>query len=370
MADSKREFLAAVCAAQKSDVSETRKTCTDGTLRNPKSPNLVPAPVVISRVAAPVKATHVAASSEAMHVSKDMHFVASPKAMHDSNLMGSPHMADRADTGKDPTAAVAAAEATALAGNSSSDARSVFANKAAPRMVEAQAALEVPTAGAAAVFRRSVTPLRSSHASRSGGSPHAGMTPPRSPATPVHAGSPSYEDVVAFGGIPDYSKVGLRSSSRIRAQPNADAPQMERAMEMAERRIRTPSSSQGTNCIKKLNFVNFPDGEIEHRAVALGISLGDTSDKVLSSIKAIKNLEKSRNLIFLNKSTVLAEGSGSFVLKNASNLSEDLVDEEGDDHEDLMHVPIINLRKKTKPKSWRISVRRSSRIKKLKNLSP
>jgi hypothetical protein len=174
MADSKREFLAAVCAAQKSDVSETRKTCTDGTLRNPKSPNLVPAPVVISRVAAPVKATHVAASSEAMHVSKDMHFVASPKAMHDSNLMGSPHMADRADTGKDPTAAVAAAEATALAGNSSSDARSVFANKAAPRMVEAEAALEVPTAGAAAVLRRSVTPLRSSHASRSGRSPHAG----------------------------------------------------------------------------------------------------------------------------------------------------------------------------------------------------
>jgi hypothetical protein len=143
---------------------------------------------------------------------------------------------------------------------------------------------------------------------------------------------------------------------------------MERAMELAARR--TPSSSQGTNCIKKLNFVDLPDCEIEHRANALGISLGDSSDQVLSSIKSIKSLEKNRNLIFLNKSSVLAEGSSSFVLKNASNLSEDLVDEECDDHEDLMHVPIINLRKKSKTKSTRISVRRSSRIKKLKNLSP
>jgi hypothetical protein len=42
---------------------------------------------------------------------------------------------------------------------------------------------------------------------------------------------------------------------------------------------------------------------------------------------------------------------GSFVLKNASNLSEDLVDDECDDHEDLMHVLIINLYKKVKTKS-------------------
>jgi hypothetical protein len=32
--------------------------------------------------------------------------------------------------------------------------------------------------------------------------------------------------------------------------------------------------------------------------------------------------------MFLNKSSVLAERCGSFVLKNASNLLEDLVDEE------------------------------------------
>jgi hypothetical protein len=63
----------------------------------------------------------------------------------------------------------------------------------------------------------------------------------------------------------------------------------------------------------------------------------------LSSINSIRNLEKSRNLIFLEKSGVREEGSGSFALKNASNLSEDLIDEECDDHEDLMHIPIINL---------------------------
>jgi hypothetical protein len=158
----------------------------------------------------------------------------------------------------------------------------------------------------------------------------------------------------------------LRSSARIQAQPNADAPQLERAMELAERR--TPSSSQGTNCIKKLNFLDLHDCDIEYRANALGISLGDSSEQVLSSINSIRNLEKSRNLIFLEKSGVREEGSSSFALKNASNLSEDLIDEECDDHEDLMHIPIINLQMKVKTKGSRHSVRRSSRIKKLKNL--
>jgi hypothetical protein len=122
------------------------------------------------------------------------------------------------------------------------------------------------------------------------------------------------------------------------------------------------------NCIKKLNFVDLPDSEIEHRANVLGISLGDSSDQILSSINSIKDLEKSRNLIFLKKSFLAEEGEGSFVLKNASNLSEDLVNEECDDQEDLMHIPLINFRKKVRAKGSRVSVRRSSRIKKLKNL--
>jgi hypothetical protein len=207
--------------------------------------------------------------------------------------------------------------------------------------------------------------LRTPCVSRSGGSPHAGGASPQSPSTPTRRGSPSYEDVVAFGGIMDHSKMALRSSSRIQAQPNADAPQMERAMELAARR--TPSSAQGTNFIKKLNFVDLPDSEIEHRASILGISLGQSLDQVLSSIKSLKKLEVQRNLIFLNKSTNLGEDSSSLVLSKASNLSEDLVDADNDDHEDLMHVPLIKWRNKNKIKSSRL-IRRSSRIKKLKNL--
>jgi hypothetical protein len=38
----------------------------------------------------------------------------------------------------------------------------------------------------------------------------------------------SKEDIVAFGGISD-KEMGVQSSARIRSQPNADAPQMERA---------------------------------------------------------------------------------------------------------------------------------------------
>jgi hypothetical protein len=140
---------------------------------------------------------------------------------------------------------------------------------------------------------------------------------------------------------------------------------MERAMELAARR--TPSSTQGTNFIKKLNFVDLPDSEIEHRASILGISLGQSLDQVLSSIKSLKKLEVQRNLIFLNKSTNLGEDSSSLVLSKASNLSEDLVDADNDDHEDLMHVPLIKWRNKNKIKSSRL-IRRSSRIKKLKNL--
>jgi hypothetical protein len=100
---------------------------------------------------------------------------------------------------------------------------------------------------------RPITPLRSPHVLRSGGSPHAGETSSRFPSTLLRPGSPSYKEIIAFGGIPDYSNTGLRSTSRIQAQPNADVPQMELAARW------TPSSLQGTNCIKKLNFIDLPD---------------------------------------------------------------------------------------------------------------
>jgi hypothetical protein len=42
---------------------------------------------------------------------------------------------------------------------------------------------------------------------------------------------PSVHDVVAFGGIASPSLSNIRASDKIRAQPNADASQMERAMQ-------------------------------------------------------------------------------------------------------------------------------------------
>jgi hypothetical protein len=52
----------------------------------------------------------------------------------------------------------------------------------------------------------------------------------------------------------------------------------------------------GKNLVKKLNFVDFPNDEIEARADTLGISFGESFDQIKSSIN---ELEKSRNLIFL-----------------------------------------------------------------------
>jgi hypothetical protein len=43
----------------------------------------------------------------------------------------------------------------------------------------------------------------------------------------------SKEEVIKFGGISENVAKGMRSSDRIRAQPNADATQIERAQERA-----------------------------------------------------------------------------------------------------------------------------------------
>jgi hypothetical protein len=71
--------------------------------------------------------------------------------------------------------------------------------------------------------------------------------------------------------------------------------------------------------------------------------LGNSSDQVKDSIASIKQLERTRNLVFLNKN-LSDDDSSSFVLKNASYLSVDLIDEGEKTHEDL-YVPIKNLKK-------------------------
>jgi hypothetical protein len=92
-------------------------------------------------------------------------------------------------------------------------------------------------------------------------------------------------------------------------------------MEMMQRR--DSSTPRGNSYIKKLSFVALRDSEIDSRGARLGISFGESSNHVKNSIASIKELEESRNLVFLNKSLPLVdEGISSLILNNASNLSE------------------------------------------------
>jgi hypothetical protein len=60
--------------------------------------------------------------------------------------------------------------------------------------------------------------------------------------TPDRKRTPTIDEIVAYGGIQEVSKLGERSNSRIQAQPNADRTQLERAMEVAQ--CREPSGKK------------------------------------------------------------------------------------------------------------------------------
>jgi hypothetical protein len=64
-------------------------------------------------------------------------------------------------------------------------------------------------------------------------------TSPRIAAAPFSPSTPSrkIEDVIAFGGIREEIASPIRSSQRVRMQPNGDATQMERATQLAEKRL-------------------------------------------------------------------------------------------------------------------------------------
>jgi hypothetical protein len=70
---------------------------------------------------------------------------------------------------------------------------------------------------------------------------------------------PSIEEVIAFGGIPKPNS-GVRSSIRLGGQPNADMPQMEKAMKMAQ--VRDDSFASGQLTTPLHSIINIPDSEI------------------------------------------------------------------------------------------------------------
>ena len=182
----------------------------------------------------------------------------------------------------------------------------------------------------------------------------------------------SRQEIVDFGGINDPEVSKLRSSDRIRAQPNADASAMERAMLLAQRHG-DPSTS-GTK--PKPSLLTLPNEVIITRASRLGVSLGESPSQVFESVNYIKEIEHAREVIFLkNNMDNLGNGDDqNMIIKRATNLSEDLVNEEGQeaeeeaclDHMDLFPKNMRGSHKNASKMGNGLSVRRrSARIEKL-----
>jgi hypothetical protein len=175
---------------------------------------------------------------------------------------------------------------------------------------------------------------------------------------------PSVEEVIAFGGIPCPHANEVRISKRIGAQSDADLTRMERAMKNTQMR----NSVNSGNHVPKFSILSIPDIEIKERADRMGISLGKSFDEVASSINGIKNREGERTLLILKKNAdeISNEGPASLIVSKASNLCEDLIDDE-EIHANLVdHVkqptPINKEKKKRRKKVYDLSnVRKSTR---------
>ena len=172
--------------------------------------------------------------------------------------------------------------------------------------------------------------------------------------------------VVEFGGIQDGASLGVRSSDRIRAQPNADATQLERATAWVQRRDLT----QGTNLNPLFSIMSFADDQIIDRAAKLGVSLGTSHLEKIKAAKAIKDSEFNRSLVLLQKNvgSIDMDDPQNLILNRAASLSEDLEDDELnrnlEDQLDLI-VPVEKTRKNRPRKDYSSTTRRRSvRLKK------
>jgi hypothetical protein len=134
----------------------------------------------------------------------------------------------------------------------------------------------------------------------------------------------SMTEVINFGGIANDSMKGLRSSARLRAQPNSDYTQMERAMMLANKRDQ--QQSQGTPALSIPSFSAFSDEQIIAKADGLGVSLGVNLEERLHAARLIKDIEKQRMLTFLNTNSTSENESLPLCLavSRASNICEDL----------------------------------------------
>jgi hypothetical protein len=183
------------------------------------------------------------------------------------------------------------------------------------------------------------------------------------PATKVY----SQAEIIAFGGIHDEAARGVRSSGRLRAQPNADATQMERAMMNAQRRNEV--IGQGTNLPSISSLRSFSDEQIIDQVKTLGISLGCSHVDRLASVKLIKDIEMHRNLTLLAKNEIVTnlgdKNNLCLVVSRASNMCEDLNDDESEMGDESAVTPpgVLKPKRDRRKKSYdKTKVRRSNRI--------
>lgn len=198
------------------------------------------------------------------------------------------------------------------------------------------------------------------------GEAHMMMTP-RSPqgrgaATVGVTNTPSREEIIAYGGIPEPAVLRLRSSARIQAQLNADATAMERAMDMADSR----DHDSGTVYTPKLSFCHIPDSIIVSRASRLGVSLGKSPTEIASSVKNLKDVEKDRSLFMKKNLNNDDNDPHNLFVSKVSGLCEDLTEEDNvgmDDHTDLSCRDLVVKRGRKTVTIDKRKLRRSARIK-------
>jgi hypothetical protein len=109
----------------------------------------------------------------------------------------------------------------------------------------------------------------------------------------------SHKQILDFGGIEKETSQNVRSSGRLRAQPNYDATQLERAKMLLHKRDELPvigmSKSQPTS------LFSFSDEQFFEHATSLGVSLGSSHAENIVSVKQIKDIELDRMVTMLEK---------------------------------------------------------------------
>jgi hypothetical protein len=154
----------------------------------------------------------------------------------------------------------------------------------------------------------------------------------------------SRDEIIAFGGIPEPKTSHVRSSARIGAQATADHTQMERAMYAAQRR--SDPSTTGLSKTTNASLLSFSPEQIISRATSLGVSLGNSKNEAIKSAKLILENEFSRSLTMLHTNTENISSVENLqpclIVNKASNLCEDLFDEEDLCDEPIIDIPLPN----------------------------